>query len=411
MARARSNTNAPYFWRQLFVGSVSMVMVIKLAGMALVWSPLPQVAHVPVQRKMTSSVSFLENTERRSMDRLRGREIVSPQTVIRRSREARQEILQRRLQGESTPSPNPPTTKMEPEESPHASDASTLLPYYRYWNFTTHQLDLPQEHPITQRNGSNIEQSSLEILQDVLADMGSPNDAIDDTDECFAPQVSSTAALAEEIASIYESQALPSPLLNVGMPKSGSTTLYNFFLCSGIRSSHSQNGAKMMENVNQGSSRPLRETQKSEMQAYMQLDTNYDQCAYPQIQFLDELHQEYPNATLILMMRPVDEWIRSARTWTDLTIRWRDCQLPGLICTGDLDSEGRARCTDENLRHWWCAHVRHIRNFVKHYPSHQLLEFDLYNSAQTSELLSKLFDAKRSCWGHSNVRAMKNTKG
>jgi hypothetical protein len=194
------------------------------------------------------------------------------------------------------------------------------------------------------------------------------------------------------------------------MPKSGSTTLETFFTCSGFSASHSQNGVKMKDLVDQGSSHPLPDTQKSEQQAYLQMDSSFGKCIFPQIQFLDELHQENPNATMIIMMRPVEDWIRSAQHWDRMTQRWRSCELPGLICTGELDWQGRKICTENNLRHWWCSHVKHVREFVKHYPSHKLVEFDLYNNAQTSDHLSQLFGADKTCWGHSNMKTSKSVQ-
>jgi len=290
-------------------------------------------------------------------------------------------------------------TLLKPEQDVREkAHGSRTLPYYKHWNFTTHQLNLPGS------GDTSAAPTSLEILQNILSSIGSSEDSIDESDECFVPQVQKTAALAKEVSdgAIH----LSFPFLNAGFPKSGSTTLQTFLRCAGFKSGHNQNGAKMMENVNAGSTQPLRETQKSELQAYTQLDSNYNECAFPQIQFLDELHAEYPNATFILMMRPINDWIRSVNKWLDMRIRWRECRLPGLICNGKKDRYGRAKCTDANLRHWWCNHIKHIREFVKQYPSHQLLEFDLYNGTQTSELLSQSFGTNKTCWGHSNIRAM-----
>ncbi|KAL3907309.1 MAG: hypothetical protein SGILL_008926 [Bacillariaceae sp.] len=64
------------------------------------------------------------------------------------------------------------------------------------------------------------------------------------------------------------------------------------------------------------------------------------------------------------------------------------------------------------MRRWWCGHVHHIREFVKEYPSHRLIELDLYNNDEASSILTDIFQAKSSCWGHKNknegLEAVKN---
>jgi hypothetical protein len=139
--------------------------------------------------------------------------------------------------------------------------------------------------------------------------------------------------------------------------------------------------------------------------ALCQLDVNYPlkNCFYPQISLLDEIHQEHPHATFILNFRPVDDWIRSARAWSnDIIGRWSKCVLPGLIKEG-------GRLTNQEMRNWLCGHVKHVREFVKQYPTHKLIELDLYDTKGSSEAMSSLFNTKATCWGKSNVNK-KNAK-
>ena len=70
---------------------------------------------------------------------------------------------------------------------------------------------------------------------------------------------------------------------------------------------------------------------------------------------------------------------------------------------------------DIQLTRWWCGHVKHIREFVKQYPSHKLIELDLYDTDESSTVLYDLFQQnqkrhpgndkndKKSCWGHANM--------
>jgi hypothetical protein len=100
-------------------------------------------------------------------------------------------------------------------------------------------------------------------------------------------------------------------------------------------------------------------------------------CFFPQMQLLDGIHQEHPNATFILNFRPVNDWINSARKFNGMVFRFIQCDIPGLPI-------GLGR-KDQDMRNWYCCHVRHIREFVALHPSHALIELDLYDTERSSE--------------------------
>mmetsp|Transcript_39728 Transcript_39728/g.45257 ORF Transcript_39728/g.45257 Transcript_39728/m.45257 type:complete len:90 (+) Transcript_39728:2-271(+) len=65
------------------------------------------------------------------------------------------------------------------------------------------------------------------------------------------------------------------------------------------------------------------------------------------------------------------------------------------------------------LAKWWCGHVLHLREYVKEYPTHVMIELDLYDSNKTASVLHDLFQAdyeqqkdselsSKQCWGHKN---------
>jgi hypothetical protein len=66
---------------------------------------------------------------------------------------------------------------------------------------------------------------------------------------------------------------------------------------------------------------------------------------------------------------------------------------------------------DIQLGRWWCSHVHHIREYVKQYPTHKLIELELYDTKTSSEILYDIFQKNKqhdgnennSCWGHANV--------
>jgi hypothetical protein len=252
--------------------------------------------------------------------------------------------------------------------------------------------------------------TSLEILEVVLEYKKMENwTDLKELPSCLVANRKRTNALVASVLrnkerSLTLSYLLPTPILNVGMPKIGSSTLSDFFRCAGYRTTHDYWKAGCMRDAAEQNRPPL-QTCHPEKQAVSQLDSNYpheDNCFYPQISLLDEIHQEHHNATFILNFRPLDDWIKSATAWgtpgqKKLADRWDNCSLPGLV------SNGVGRDRDQDLRDWFCSHVRHIREFVSVYPSHALIELDLYDTQGSTRVMSSLFGANRSCWGHSNV--------
>jgi hypothetical protein len=81
-----------------------------------------------------------------------------------------------------------------------------------------------------------------------------------------------------------------------------------------------------------------------------------------------------------------------------MVVRWSTCELPGLVCEG----KGKV-CPDQNLLSWWCGHVQHIREFVKLYPSHTLIELDTYDGPGTSKVMAELFGTNQTYWGKANA--------
>ena len=239
--------------------------------------------------------------------------------------------------------------------------------------------------------------------------------------KCLTPDTVATRAVANRIRTErrttqpYSSVALP--ILNVGYPKLGSTTLHTYFNCIGIPSDHGQNGPKMNNRTKH--QQPLFDPKSRPKAAYMQLDSTFwDQGIYPQISLLDELHDDYPNATFVLNFRPIQDWLASLSNWHGMRSRLQHMTIPGLILTdaqrqhrhhalhllqhnislGTLRHQERedVAITNQQLARWVCGHVNHLREYVHWYPSHTLLELDLYDTIGTSRVLYDIFQASAS---------------
>jgi hypothetical protein len=216
----------------------------------------------------------------------------------------------------------------------------------------------------------------------------------------------------------------------------------DYLNCIGLEANHGQQGPKMFENL----SKWLYQGRKTE--AFTQLDSNFKTGFYPQISLLDELHEVEPNSTLVFNFRPMADWIHSVTHWHGLRARMSQFLVPGLVMTppprqrsedirdtGEKNRGGRKpiMLTGVQLAKWWCGHVLHIRDYVQEYPSHALIELDLYDSNGTASILYDLFQADTdaylaqggggggdasssgggstvSCWGQSNKSNNKKVK-
>lgn len=208
------------------------------------------------------------------------------------------------------------------------------------------------------------------------------------------------------------------PIINVGMPKLGSTALHKYYTCKGFNSTHwTENteffeGVCMRDAVRSGLP-PLKTCTGGNIQALMQMDVSFpfgsknrryggpghvsheskDDCFFPQLSILDEIHQESKYATFVLTFRPMKDWVKSITGWYSLMERLRDCNLPNLPRgVPDLTryEKNDPAEVESVMTHFFCSHVLHVRNFVKQHPSHNLIELDLYHN-NTEVILDTLF--------------------
>ncbi len=327
--------------------------------------------------------------------------------------------------------------------------------YYEMWNHSTSTIEVPEIYknpfdlPLDDEHGNprRLPLTSLEILHQVLhgekykAEFKAVEEYMkkikkqDDhtgiqLPSCLAPDIGATRKLADEVVkkrskkpNEYKWQ-LPLPILNLGYPKVGSTTLEDFFNCIGMKANHNQEGSSMFERVAEGKS--VFKKHKSMPQAFCQLDENSHEGYYPQISLLDEMHAAYPNSTFVMNFRPISDWIRSMQRWRQMPSRMSRFLVPGLVLTQDQAQNVQAywqahrrnetkkrlpRISNTQLAKWWCGHVLHLREYITEYPSHALIELDLYSNT-TNAVMYDLFqaDAKNGvkgvqCWGKSNVNS------
>jgi hypothetical protein len=226
---------------------------------------------------------------------------------------------------------------------------------------------------------------------------------------------------------------LPTPILVVGMPKTGTTSIRDFFRCNGHNASHWKCATDTMTmggpdslrkkaikgkycaqviKDNIANNRPaLQDT--GNYQVYAQMDVELPEvavmqgvlpfaCYMPQVNDLEKLSASYPKATFILNTRNASRWVNSLRTFLDFDEKLKQCDLKGFPKgTGD---------TDEEFEAFFHEHSQNIRDFVKKNPSHTLIEVDI-EDPDAGHQLAEAFGQSPQCWVKRNAGGKKATAG
>jgi len=212
------------------------------------------------------------------------------------------------------------------------------------------------------------------------------------------------------VGDFYPEVPLPFPVLVVGLPKTGTSSITEFFKSAGYRTNHwlCEKGkylpnpgacATCIENALRAEN-PTPLSACGDYQVWSQMDTtkpDLGECGMPQIDYLGELHREYPYATFILNLRNVSNWVTSVTNWTSpsnrgtLAERYVRCPSVALNSTSISAMES-----------FYCQHVERIRSFVKQHPTHALVEVDIEDDS-TGARMASLFATNASNWRVTNA--------
>ena len=238
---------------------------------------------------------------------------------------------------------------------------------------------------------------------DMLPDVNSERIIIgaDSEDDCLRPR-SDTIPLS----SIGN---LTKPYLNLAFPKMGTNTLHYYFQCGGLRSTHFRCNptVKCAECIKASvdSGQPALSQCGDEIDAYTQMD---DGKYFPQIELLDTLSHDYPNATLLLAFRNMSKWYHSITHWPPrkkpphLSDRFKMFNITGAPPNRGRTYSRHNQQEFQEFQDWYCNHVKRVRRLVHNSQSHALVEIDI-EDPQISHHMESLFGINASCWGQSNV--------
>ena len=206
------------------------------------------------------------------------------------------------------------------------------------------------------------------------------------------------------------------PILVVGLPKAGTSSLFHFFSCHGFASQHwyccgPQRDAQRVDYGNYYMSDCMLYNlhhNRSILDGCGQYDVytelngprrvrNTGQVPWgfplariflPQHFQLQQLHDFAPNATWILNTRPIEDWIRSLWKWNR--------QLPRELVNEIVFQRQASRKPigrlehQEFLRQFYQIHIETVRTFVQNHPSHYLIELDISKNDTAATLTQAL---------------------
>jgi len=251
--------------------------------------------------------------------------------------------------------------------------------------------------------------------------------------------------------------SVPEPVIVVGYPKSGTTSVWNYFNCSNVVAQHFCSGNSLATHppcgpgrqnmatcllTNMARIRRNRTNDKNlfrgcgRYQVYAQIDgerpviknarktgsLNEDgrfderyrlRHFLPQHFYLPELHESAPNATYLLPLRPPSDWAKSVQSW----FRMKIYLYTEYKSFGDNNAENnnasslssgavgeyprRYRKMQRWLERVYREHAQYVRDFVRQHPSHKLIEVDIADP-DAGRVMSESFGLPESCWGHHN---------
>ena len=209
------------------------------------------------------------------------------------------------------------------------------------------------------------------------------------------------------------------PVISLGLPKTGTSTIHQFFECTNVSSQHYLCGDGeicalcVFDNLRSGKLPPFQGcgdyvswTQFDMYQPLQQVaggtadarvfetvapDKDRPTCFRPQYDSLEAISLHYPQAIFIVHRRPPTQWLESIKRYGVPTVA-----TALRLCFGLSD--------DEALLDFYEEHYTRIRSFLSQHPQHTYVDIEI-GSSDARAIMSAVFDARPGCWGHANKLA------
>jgi hypothetical protein len=197
---------------------------------------------------------------------------------------------------------------------------------------------------------------------------------------------------------IVKGTTLPGPIFVMSLPKSGTSSVFKFFKCGKVQSSHGYakvpNGKisrlGYIWGANAGAGRPLlQDSGNVSVWTDEGIVDSKRGCFYPSLDALENIYHYYPTATIMISVRERRSWLESARNFNGLIGRWEH-HCPDFP---------RVRATTEEWLTFYDYHTAYVRQFAEQHRSLTYIEVPL---EAPSSLMESLTGVKASCWKHCN---------
>lgn len=202
---------------------------------------------------------------------------------------------------------------------------------------------------------------------------------------------------------------VPSPVLVTSLPKAGTTTAWQYFLCGRQPAAHqyarNETGAGIKigqcMGENAAADRPVLQGCGS-YPVLADIGAIWgSHCYYPSLHGLEDLYRDYPSATWLHIVRNASQWADSLLRYFNLA--WKMSQK----CT---DVPKAPNNTRDDWAAFYVAHTTRIRDFASNHPSLTYIEVELESPA-TPAILQDRLGINASCWGVHNVNQQRAGSG
>jgi hypothetical protein len=194
------------------------------------------------------------------------------------------------------------------------------------------------------------------------------------------------------------------PVFVPSLPKSGTTSLFQYFSCGGVRASHQwvkgketraeRSGLCIKRNVaaNRAPFEGCGDYDVYTDTGYVDIDkkTLQPHCFYPSVDALEAIAEHYPNATFVMAVRQTESWYKSIANWAggSLLKRWRRCNATGFPGW---------TLKPRRIKRFYDRHNANIRRFLNEHPSINYIEVSL-ESEETGKILEREIGIPAECW-------------
>ena len=229
------------------------------------------------------------------------------------------------------------------------------------------------------------------------------------------PSTANTKQDKQVVPTAVTKMKIPSPVFVTGLPKSGTTSIWKYFLCGlgAGQAAHQwaqvDNGKGEKEQVRLG--KCLKQNVKHD-KPLLEGCGDYlvwtdmgiiapGTCFYPSVHGgLEALYKDYPQATLLSVVRDIESWVNSTTEFNNLWDRWIDNKCDKFPGKGS---------THEDFAKFYDWHTEMVRQFAKDHPSMTYIEVTLEGN-DTGQILEEKTGINASCWVHSKTKKGRRAK-